>query len=158
MGGEPPGVLRTTSLPLVLQGLNKALKDGTRRAQGAMKSATSSQSEADECDAVVSPARHHDYMIPESVRTSSCGTQSPALEETHARRRGRKGKHRLDAVDAVPGAPLLSRGTSGSGSEKAWWLDVTSPTWEDMRTIGKVSLIIIFILPSFIFAHTTTAC
>lgn len=143
VGVEPPGVLRTTSLPLILQGLNKALKDRTRRTQSGAKSlAAPGAPEAGERerDAIMAPARHHDYMLPAEASAGPSGGQYPVLEDARMRRRGRKGKHRSDVVPApvAPIPPRMSRDASGSGSDKAWWLDISSPTWEDMRTIGKV--------------------
>ncbi|KAI0348595.1 hypothetical protein BDW22DRAFT_1320909 [Trametopsis cervina] len=59
------------------------------------------------------------------------------IEDARTRRRGRKGKQR-DAPEAIPVAPQMARDPSDKDANKAWWLDVASPTWEDMRTIGKL--------------------
>ena len=57
-------------------------------------------------------------------------------------------------------APRVTTDTPARGSGKAWWLDVASPTWEDMRTIGKVSdmepfsrSVLIFVGSCCIFTH-----
>ena len=48
-------------------------------------------------------------------------------QEPHDRASGGGGPHR---------AP--SAGAASSKSQCGWWLDVTSPTWDDLRSIGKV--------------------
>ena len=58
-------------------------------------------------------------------------------EDTRTHRRGRKGKQR-SAPPTLPAAPPLTRDISDGSSDKAWWLDVSNPSWEDMRAIGKV--------------------
>jgi magnesium transporter len=49
--------------------------------------------------------------------------------------------HRSLMPDSLPtlSAASSTADLSASDAEPAWWLDVASPTWEDMRTIGKVS-------------------
>ncbi|THH01829.1 hypothetical protein EW026_g954 [Hermanssonia centrifuga] len=52
-------------------------------------------------------------------------------------RKGKKGKQRAEQ-SSIPQTPLLSRTQSESELDRAWWLDISSPTWEDMRAIGKL--------------------
>ncbi|EPQ60678.1 hypothetical protein GLOTRDRAFT_31418 [Gloeophyllum trabeum ATCC 11539] len=55
----------------------------------------------------------------------------------------KKGKRKENGVD--PGRTTPSSGTSTPASkarqvfpQRAWWLDVASPTWEDMKAIGQL--------------------
>ena len=49
-------------------------------------------------------------------------------QESHGRTGGNSGAHK----------PSASAGATASKSQRGWWLDVTSPTWDDLRSIGKV--------------------
>ncbi len=136
---ERSGVVRTASLPLILGELNVALKANfrTRRAQdlaragaGAPSSHTPPQATPPGNRQPVFLLPQQDYMMPQASE-----------EEAAYRKRGRKGKQRATPELAVSETPPLSRAPSVSQLNRlnrAWWLDVSSPTWEDMRALGKV--------------------
>lgn len=118
-----------------------ALKDNQkiRRAQNAEKESGTTSAESHsrtppEGVAQDPPILVHDYMMPESHLSEN----TPQITAPRGRRR-RKGKQR--AMDG-PGRALspiaLTKSLSQKDLDKAWWLDIASPTWEDMRAIGKV--------------------
>ena len=87
---------------------------------------------------------HHDYMMPERHVHRKEGF---TLDETRLHRKGKKGKQRVSAGNEVSPSvtpPSLSRTVSVRELDKALWLDVSSPSWEDMRAIGKVRLQLAF--------------
>ncbi|TFY72859.1 hypothetical protein EVG20_g140 [Dentipellis fragilis] len=115
--------LRTTSLPLIISHLEAALKRSSRMARRAQHHSRIPAPYLDP-DALPAFLPHQDYMLPSTIDTIQTKL--------------RKGK--LRDVSGTP-SPDLSSGTPSRGKlQQAWWLDVASPTWEDMRTIGKVSL------------------
>ncbi|KAG6890433.1 hypothetical protein C0995_008787 [Termitomyces sp. Mi166 len=90
-----PHTTLTTSLPLLLQQLDIAVKKATKAHRNhARQHLTTGKNHAKR------PIRHQDYMLP-----------SPAVPS------------------------FIPRSTK----PKAWYLDVASPTWEDMRTLGKAN-------------------
>jgi hypothetical protein len=65
-----------------------------------------------------------------------------------------KGKDKISYARPTPN-PLQTASTSRRDpveekTAQAWWLDVASPSWEDMRTLGKASssLFLLFDDPS----------
>ncbi|KAG6885573.1 hypothetical protein C0993_012575 [Termitomyces sp. T159_Od127] len=89
-----PCIIPTTSLPVLLQQLDMAVKKATKAHRSYDRQhLPSSKSHAKR------PMRHQDYMLP-----------SPAVPS------------------------LISQSTK----PKVWYLDVASPTWEDMRNLGKI--------------------
>ncbi|KZT02653.1 uncharacterized protein LAESUDRAFT_684843 [Laetiporus sulphureus 93-53] len=120
-------ILHTDSLPFVISRLGSVLRDHGRARR------TRSETAAPVSPSPTSPFLHHSYMMPYDLG-------SPALfiyPNTQAGRRDRKGKRRAGSAPAtvhLPPAPSSSMAVA----EKAWWLDVSSPTWEDMRAIGKL--------------------
>jgi len=52
----------------------------------------------------------------------------------------RKGKEREMRLlpQMSPPMPTSIEIVESNRAPKAWWLDVSSPSWEDMRAIGKV--------------------
>ncbi|KAF8898788.1 hypothetical protein BD779DRAFT_1485544 [Infundibulicybe gibba] len=78
--------------------------------------------------------RHHDRnRIPRPESYIPPPNRSASFPEIDTLRKTRKGKHRESNTTAGSG-PIPSR----EQSTKAWFLDVASPTWEDMRAIGKL--------------------
>ncbi|OCH96146.1 hypothetical protein OBBRIDRAFT_744160 [Obba rivulosa] len=125
-------VLYTSSLSLVTTHLSAILKDKDR--------ARRPRTEPVAGEPMRSTSIIHDYMMPELVQGTS--TSSSATDHTPARR-GRKGKQKagtlpLSAKSIPP--TLMSSSPAGDARQvhKAWWLDVSSPTWEDMHAIGKL--------------------
>ncbi|KAJ3558813.1 hypothetical protein NM688_g704 [Phlebia brevispora] len=125
------GILRTTSLQLILSELNVALKSNfrTRRAHerlGTMPPHTLPHLAGSSQPVILMPQQ--DYMMPYSPEEG----KTPSHEAQH-HRRGRKGKQRA-LTEPLP----LSRSPLSPKADRAWWLDISSPTWEDMRAIGKL--------------------
>jgi magnesium transporter len=54
-----------------------------------------------------------------------------------------KGKDKVSFAMLPPNPPQTASTSRSDPVEgkppQAWWLDVASPTWEDMRALGKVS-------------------
>lgn len=138
VGSEPPGVLRTTALPLILQELSRSMKTTarSRRSQGTSSTpGPSSQTSSTQTSGLFDGLQFRDFVLPPSEPS---GDYRPVpLEDARMRRRGRKGKHR-DVPATIPIPPRMTRDVSDDNADKAWWLDVANPTWEDMRAIGKV--------------------
>lgn len=83
------------------------------------------------------PLLQHDYMLPGDLAPPSI-VQALTLDE-RPRRRARKGKGRLGRLlERTASAPTLVKIPSERELNRAWWLDVSNPTWEDMRAIGKL--------------------
>ena len=63
-----------------------------------------------------------------------------------------KGKQKAPTVQIpraprdVPSPKPASAVVEAQRVPKAWWLDVSSPTWEDMCAIGKVGILLVLIL------------
>ncbi|ESK97920.1 cation transporter [Moniliophthora roreri MCA 2997] len=73
---------------------------------------------------------HHHFMLPDSLVVPS---QPASYTDLKALRSGRKGKNKESQE------PTRGRHTSHPAqSPKAWFLDVASPTWEDMRSLGRL--------------------
>jgi magnesium transporter len=84
------------------------------------------------------PRRGHSAKLepPNAIRTNAL--KDPLLKVEKG-----KGKDMTSSTIPPPNPPQTastSRRDSVEGKPpQAWWLDVASPTWEDMRTLGKVS-------------------
>ncbi|EMD42062.1 hypothetical protein CERSUDRAFT_110608 [Gelatoporia subvermispora B] len=125
-------VLHTSSLPLATTHLAAILKEKEK--------ARRPRPELVHTAPIRSTPVVHDYMMPEVVQEAS--TQSTASDPVPGRR-GRKGKQKAGTMPLASGStPVTSKPSSPSGlqqqAHKAWWLDVSSPTWEDMHAIGKL--------------------
>ena len=108
----PHGFTTTTSLSLILGQLDlicrRSLK--TRRARGRGQFETNLTE--------VNSVSYVEHAISTSRFTST--------------KRDRKGKKRANSLPAIVEQDL------SEPSQKAWYLDVASPSWEDLREIGKV--------------------
>ena len=113
------GIMFSTSLPLILERLDNAMKKS-------IKARLRSRSHKVREPLSVTSLPHHHYMLPDDqVAPRSLNTSDIAPTGAH------KGKQNDATVDKMP-----ARSTS---DECIWWLDVSSPTWQDMRAIGKAS-------------------
>ncbi|KAJ6604611.1 hypothetical protein DFH09DRAFT_315618 [Mycena vulgaris] len=117
-------ITQTTSieLPIILEQLDSALKKSTR----ARRQQERERSPRPDLD----PPRpkHLHFMLPDLVKTPSRAasfTDLAALRDTH-----RKGKHKENMFPQIT--------DRSRAMPKAWFLDVSSPTWDDMRSIGKL--------------------
>lgn len=130
-GAEERKFIHTNSLPLIISQLGAALK-GNERARRARTETISPAHPRPSSP----PMQFHHYMMPNGLIPS---TSASSHQEPSAARRARKGKRRAIAHTAPTPMSHTPSGASDAGdAEKAWWLDVSSPTWEDMRAIGKV--------------------
>jgi magnesium transporter len=86
------------------------------------------------------PRTEHDrpHQGPSAEVEARSASRSDALEDPL-----RKGKGRTTFSAPPPNPPQIASTSRRDPVEvkppQAWWLDVASPSWEDMRTLGKVS-------------------
>jgi magnesium transporter len=132
-GAIPQRILRTSSLPLILGQLDTALKRCTKARRPHHSRPMSPERLRPD-----SAPLHQDYMLPDPMLAPS---HPASFTELGLLRTTRKGKAK--EVPVRPQIPPPKRTLSEMGdvnrAPKAWWLDVSSPTWEDMRAIGKVN-------------------
>ncbi|EIW86760.1 hypothetical protein CONPUDRAFT_79000 [Coniophora puteana RWD-64-598 SS2] len=120
---DKDSILHTTSLPLVTSQLEAALRRSAKAQRTQNKARTRKGAPA-------GPSRnHHDYMLPESIRAPS---RPASFTDLTALRNG-KGKQKEVPLRAGSLWDAEVRKQS-----RAWWLDVASPSWTDMRAIGKL--------------------
>jgi magnesium transporter len=77
-------------------------------------------------------------MLPGPVITSSRPASFTDLTVLRTTRKGKEKDMHLRPQTSLPMHIPIEMG-EGNRAPKAWWLDVSSPTWEDMRAIGKVN-------------------
>ncbi|KAG1864249.1 hypothetical protein DFJ58DRAFT_655998 [Suillus subalutaceus] len=120
-------VSQTTSLPVVLNCLEAALKKASRAKKGRGKQRQFS------LDIPPLPL-HHDHMSDAMLcRPASFGDISSALiSSVPGKQKEFSSGNRMPNELASGGSPEFNR------APKAWWLDVASPTWDDLQTIGKL--------------------
>ncbi|KAG8922248.1 hypothetical protein FRC00_007654, partial [Tulasnella sp. 408] len=129
LGPSDSRIIKTTSSKVILAHLETLLRRpprgrGPRRPRGDKDRSARSSRVADLAGA-----------CPSGTNTPSSGSDKG------------KGKMRLGALQtpsdsAAPSTdsprPKLHRHNSGDTSNRTWWLDVASPSWEDMRALGKL--------------------
>jgi magnesium transporter len=121
-----PAVCQTTSLSVVLNCLEAALKKASRAKKGRGKQR---QFNLD----TLPLSLHHDYMSDGVlIRPASFGDLSSALSSVQGKQKEFSSGNRTPNEPAPGGSPEFNR------APKAWWLDVASPTWDDLQTIGKL--------------------
>lgn len=127
-------ILRTDSLPEIITHLSAALKASNGKARRPRPETVPPLS-------LGLSILHHDYMMPEDPK-AVVQPQLPASSSDPVIRRKGKNKERpvfphpatsLAQPDKLPSSTIESNRLT-----KAWWLDVSSPSWEDMRGIGKL--------------------
>ncbi|KZT30534.1 hypothetical protein NEOLEDRAFT_1126102 [Neolentinus lepideus HHB14362 ss-1] len=137
---QPPDrVARTTSLPLVLHYLDAALKKSSKVHRnydrpGISRPRLEHSGENDQLHL------HRDYMLPNGLDPSIRGSSFPNVTIPNS---ARKGKHKEEGRAKQPvSSPSSSAYTSNHRSrpppQRAWWIDVASPTWEDMKAFGQL--------------------
>jgi len=119
-------VFQTTSLPTAVNRLEAALKKATKAKKSKRKQRQHSLG-------APPPSLHHDYM------SDNVPSRPASFGDLAALRSSVKGKRK----EYFPGHHTPNDLPPGSSHEfyrapKAWWLDVASPTWDDLQTIGKV--------------------
>jgi magnesium transporter len=116
---QPPshqqGITHTTSLPLILDQLDNAMKKATKPRRN------QSRFRADHHSTLLSSHRH--YMLSDNMQIHN--HSAPA--DMGVLSRAPKGKQKE-----------LRKENDDHDMQNAWWLDVSSPNWQDMRAIGKV--------------------
>ncbi|KAJ6575072.1 hypothetical protein B0H19DRAFT_1127021 [Mycena capillaripes] len=115
-------VTHTSDLPSILGQLDTALKRSTK----ARRQQERDRSPRPELDPP--KPRHLHFMLPDVVKTPSRAasfTDLAALGEAQRKGKFKEGQvpHSTNRSTAMP---------------KAWFLDVSSPTWDDMRAIGRL--------------------
>lgn len=120
-------VSHTTSLPVALNCLEAALKKASRAKKGKGKQRQFS---------LGTPplSLYHDYMSDDLLcRPASFGDLSAALSPSvQGKQKEFPPGNRTPNESSPGGLPEFNR------APKAWWLDVASPTWDDLQTIGKL--------------------
>lgn len=125
----PQRISRTSSLPPILGQLETALKQFTKA-----RRTNRSRQKSPEPATPGAASPHQDYMLPDFLQAPS----GPApFTELNTLRTTRKGKEREIPERSALTSPN-EKGKMDNRAPKAWWLDVSSPTWDDMRAIGKV--------------------
>lgn len=112
-------VVKTTSMSLVLSHLDSALRKSAKLRRNQERSTHSSDLS--------------DYFHDRSHTPSSKGTGKGKIKKSDGSLDERAGTTQPRSF-ARP-----SRSTDLQSYRKTWWLDVASPTWDDMRSIGKVN-------------------
>lgn len=120
-------VSQTTSLPVALNCLEAALKQASRAKKGKEKQRQFS---------LGTPplTLYHDYMSDGVLsRPASFGDLPTALlSSVQGKQKEFSSGVRTPNDSAPGGSPEFNR------APKAWWLDIASPTWDDLQTIGKL--------------------
>ena len=129
-------ILRTTSLEDVTARLSTVLKERAKarrtRADPLLPSVLASSS----VSRPLSPM-HQDYMLSAAAARASSSVPRASRAEG-------KGKQRAPTVQIPTTPPVIPSPTPATvtleaqRAPQAWWLDVSSPTWEDMCALGKV--------------------
>ncbi|KAJ6621700.1 hypothetical protein B0H10DRAFT_2017107 [Mycena sp. CBHHK59/15] len=118
-------ITQTPSLPSILGHLDTALKKSTK-AKRQQERERSPKPQPYDGDAA--KPRHLHFMLPDVVKAPSRAASFTDLAASQ-----NKGKHKETPEGQAP--PTKDRPIS---MPKAWFLDVSSPTWDDMRAIGKL--------------------
>ncbi|KAL4069648.1 hypothetical protein V8B97DRAFT_607457 [Scleroderma yunnanense] len=110
-------IFRGTSLPHVLNTLENALKKATRLRKGKTTDPSSLSQNIGSTSPDFSQHNHPLSFVDATAQRRSKGKQKAATQ-SHV------SVHSGTTVRTIR-------------SPKAWWLDISSPTWDDMRAIGK---------------------
>jgi len=76
-------------------------------------------------------------MLPDSMLAPSRSASLTDMGVLHTTRKGKERERNL-RPQMLPHL-TTSEIFESNRAPKAWWLDVCSPTWEDMRAIGRVN-------------------
>ncbi|KAH7916403.1 hypothetical protein BJ138DRAFT_1139654, partial [Hygrophoropsis aurantiaca] len=121
----------SSSLPLILSQLETALKKPSKTRRNREKSRQQSTQ--------TTSTQHQDYMLPDSFKAPS---RPASFTDLAAFRTSRKGKQRETPQppnsQIPPKISIFGAAHEARRAPKAWWLDVASPTWDDMRSIGQL--------------------
>lgn len=156
--------MQTALLPLVLAKLDTAMKKSSKAKRVLDRSRAS---RAGQQTARSPLSQLADIAAPPILRRShrAASSQQTSITDLGAARKSRKGKEREETrfpaatseysqqmrqhhasrmpshPTTLPGSltPPSTRQGVALTSEAAWWMDVASPTYDDLRNIGKVS-------------------
>ena len=135
---EAEQIVRTFSLDQMLPHLDSVLRkyDKPRRAR---HHARAQSAELDQ------PRYSHNLRPPQSSSSEGEPGNSSRVDPSGITTspKEEKGKHKLSSIAPPPNAPQVTtpspRDSDPGNPQQAWWLDVASPSWEDMKALGKVS-------------------
>ena len=105
-----------------------------------------------------------DHIYPQRVHSAKDESIDASRTDAH---RGpslaaEKGKDKISTTrppDPVQTASTSRRDPIAGKPQQAWWLDVSSPSWEDMKTLGRVSSLLLLFMATltgnscYIFTH-----
>ena len=128
----PQRVSRTSSLPLILGQLDMALRK-SEKARRIHRSRTMSPEKLP-----ADLASFHDSLRPDTILAPSHPVSVRDPDVPCIAKKGKE-KETLSRPHTSPPTPIPIEIGEGNRAPKAWWLDISSPTWEDMRAIGKVN-------------------
>ncbi|KAI0724624.1 hypothetical protein C8T65DRAFT_599267 [Cerioporus squamosus] len=142
-------ILRSTSLDVVMNRLNAVLRESAKARRVRTEPAqTQPQARSTPPTIALSPHSrplsplHQDYMLSDE---SDVARSTPSIPGHGAQRKDGKGKQRASVVQLPQSPPVVPVASpppqialEPQRAPKAWWLDVSSPTWEDMCAIGKL--------------------
>ncbi|KAH7925205.1 hypothetical protein BV22DRAFT_1195365 [Leucogyrophana mollusca] len=123
-------ISHSSSLPLILSELETALRKPSRARRNREKSRQQTTSSS-------GSAQHQDSLLPESLRAPSRPASFTDLDGFRAARKGKQ-KEIPHPIPEVPKMSIFGATHEVRRAPKAWWLDVASPSWDDMRSIGKL--------------------
>jgi magnesium transporter len=133
---EAEQIVRTFSLDQMLPHLESVL----RKYDKPHRSRHHARAQSAELD---QPHYLHNLHLPQGPSSEGEPSNASRAEPGITSRKEEKGKHKLSFVAASPNPPQVTipspRDLDPGNPQQAWWLDVASPSWEDMKALGKVS-------------------
>ena len=140
---ERDRVLRTPSLKLVLAQLVTALKRNAKTQRPRPAFTTASQNGALKHTPVSLPSTSGKRSaipndVPRVAFDADLGAARPPRDRRPATGHKKTKGKQWEAPRQIFWQEQTDAGGGATGSQRAWWLDVASPTWDDMRSLGKV--------------------
>jgi magnesium transporter len=139
---EEQRVVRTFSLDLMLPHLNPVLrKSGKHRRPRHRSRFPKTGFDEHHHLRELRPPRVHSAMHESSHASRTDALHGPPLTVE-------KGKDKISSTTPPPDPPQTAstsrRDPVAGKPQQAWWLDVSSPTWEDMKKLGRVNNLLLF--------------
>jgi magnesium transporter len=130
-------VLRTFSLDVVLPHLDPLLRRPGKHRRPQQRS-RSTRTEPDQSGHPRHRHPHRDH----SARDEACNASRTNALDGPSLIAG-KGKDKIRSTtpspNPLPTSSMFAKDLVVEKAPQAWWLDIASPSWEDMKTLGKVS-------------------
>lgn len=143
LSDEQDRIFRTTSLKLVLAQLGTVLKRNakTQRPPRPAITTTSQKGTSTHTPVPLPSASGKRPNVPNNVPRVAFDVEPGAARPPRDRRSAINHKKAKGKLWEAPRQIFWQAQTHAgvSESQPAWWLDVASPTWDDMRSLGKVS-------------------